>query len=531
MQHAASPPVKKVKAHHTMSWCHMDVSASLTVYSFVYNNTTTIIKNIKLIKYPASLFDKLVYDPALGCYYRDAVNDSNLALRYQMPQQEFQKQTDYSQKMLSDVNSQVVTVARNAHKSNMQPQLDQGDWQQCDNGYHSRETININSLTQVYGSILQSPYPSPNIVTLDALQTPLQVSTYPQTQPLRFGDEISMQYDYSFDQQVYSDGQYEQPPTPTSNSSRPSSPSLINQKPPVYTKWTEDEDQLLRAAISIYGPHKWSLIAAHVPNRTPMQCSTRWLGALNPTIHKGRWTPEEDAALKDAVSEYVDLTDSDGNPQPIPWNKIAARIPHRTGIQCQARWSEALDPRVRKGKWSPEEDEILKEGVRRFGRCWIRIAEMIDGRTQRQCRTRWVQIKNKQAKLERDASAAATTANGTSDDCGSSVTMISPPNSTPTTPTMGISAGSLVQSGDGELRQQQIPPPLDIPTYSSSSPTSNSTSSSNNSPTTINAPQLSAIGGNIGVATLKMDPQQNNAANLMIYNSPNNLIQNQYYMI
>lgn len=113
-----------------------------------------------------------------------------------------------------------------------------------------------------------------------------------------------------------------------------------------------------------------------------MQCSTRWLGALNPTIHKGRWTPEEDAALKEAVSEYVDLLDSDGHPQPIPWNKIASRIPHRTGIQCQARWSEALDPSVRKGKWSPEEDEVLKEGVRRYGRCWIRIAELIEGRTQ-----------------------------------------------------------------------------------------------------------------------------------------------------
>ncbi|CAJ0643538.1 6817_t:CDS:2, partial [Entrophospora sp. SA101] len=184
--------------------------------------------------------------------------------------------------------------------------------------------------------------------------------------------------------------------------------------PPVYTKWTEEEDELLKAAINIYGPHKWSLIAAHVPNRTPMQCSTRWLGALNPTIHKGRWTPEEDSLLKEAVGEYLNLLDSDGHPQPIPWNKIAQRIPHRTGIQCQARWSEALDPSVRKGKWSPDEDEILKDGVRRYGRCWIRIAELIDGRTQRQCRTRWVQIRNKQAKSERDsiAAKAAVSVNG-----------------------------------------------------------------------------------------------------------------------
>jgi len=222
--------------------------------------------------------------------------------------------------------------------------------------------------------------------------------------------------------------------------------SLCAQKPPVYTKWTEEEDELLRAAILIYGPHKWSLIAAHVPNRTPMQCSTRWLGALNPTIHKGRWTPEEDTALKESVSEYADLLDSDGHPQPIPWNKIASRIPHRTGIQCQARWSEALDPSVRKGKWSPEEDEVLKEGVRRYGRCWIRIAELIEGRTQRQCRTRWVQIKNKQAKVERDtlaAKAAAAAANATSTDEESE--MLTPPSTTPSTPAQTVSTVSLLQ--------------------------------------------------------------------------------------
>lgn len=158
---------------------------------------------------------------------------------------------------------------------------------------------------------------------------------------------------------------------------------MLNQKPPVYTKWTDKEDELLKEAVQIYGPHKWSLIATHVPNRTPMQCSARWVGALNPSILKGRWTTQEDNALRDAVNQYMmNSVDSQGNPQPIPWNKVSKCIPARTGAQCQARWTEALDPRIKKGKWSPEEDEILKEGVRLYGRCWIRIAEMIAGRTQ-----------------------------------------------------------------------------------------------------------------------------------------------------
>ncbi|CAO3662034.1 unnamed protein product [Rhizopus microsporus] len=140
-----------------------------------------------------------------------------------------------------------------------------------------------------------------------------------------------------------------------------------NKRPSTYSRWTAEEDELLKQAVQLHGPHKWSLIAAHVPNRTPMQCSTRWLGALNPNIHKGRWTEEEDTILRYSVLEYANMTDAEGRIQPIPWNKIAERIPNRTGIQCQARWTEALDPYVRKGKWAAEEDALLRMGVENFG--------------------------------------------------------------------------------------------------------------------------------------------------------------------
>lgn len=82
----------------------------------------------------------------------------------------------------------------------------------------------------------------------------------------------------------------------------------------------------------------------------------------------------------------------------MPWNRIAENIPHRTGIQCQARWTEALDPAVRKGRWHPEEDKQLKVAIEKYGCCWIRVASMIPTRTQRQCRTRWNQIHSQQLK-------------------------------------------------------------------------------------------------------------------------------------
>lgn len=92
----------------------------------------------------------------------------------------------------------------------------------------------------------------------------------------------------------------------------------------------------------------------------------------------------------------------------LPWSRIAQYIPNRTGIQCQARWTEALDPSVRKGRWRKEEDDMLKIGVDRFGCCWIRVAGSIPGRTQRQCRTRWNQIQSKRQKSQDDSTKPVT---------------------------------------------------------------------------------------------------------------------------
>ncbi|KAI8334202.1 Homeodomain-like protein [Chlamydoabsidia padenii] len=156
-----------------------------------------------------------------------------------------------------------------------------------------------------------------------------------------------------------------------------------------YCRWTPKEDDLLIDAVKKYGCHRWSLIAQTIPGRTPAQCSTRWHGALNTKVHKGRWSADEDKVLLEAVKSY-----QNDNNNTMPWNDIAQHIPNRTGIQCQSRWTEALDPAVRKGRWTKDEDASLRQAVSQVGCCWIRVAGCIPSRTQRQCRTRWNQIKN-----------------------------------------------------------------------------------------------------------------------------------------
>lgn len=68
--------------------------------------------------------------------------------------------------------------------------------------------------------------------------------------------------------------------------------------------WSEKEDNALRAAVEKYGVPNWTKIANQVPNRDASQCSGRWKGTLDPNIRKGLWTEEEDKKLIDMVAKH-----------------------------------------------------------------------------------------------------------------------------------------------------------------------------------------------------------------------------------
>ncbi|OHT12117.1 Myb-like DNA-binding domain containing protein [Tritrichomonas foetus] len=68
-------------------------------------------------------------------------------------------------------------------------------------------------------------------------------------------------------------------------------------------KFTQDEDFLLRSVVMMYGPHNWRRIAQMIPNRTARQCRDRYINYLQPFIRHGEWTVEEDKLLLQKVSE------------------------------------------------------------------------------------------------------------------------------------------------------------------------------------------------------------------------------------
>lgn len=93
--------------------------------------------------------------------------------------------------------------------------------------------------------------------------------------------------------------------------------------------WREYEDLRLITAIWKFGVNEWKKVSQYVGNgRTSSQCNQRWARALNPEISHDQWTPNEDQALINAVE----------NENIIGWRQIAARIPGRTDLQCRYRY-------------------------------------------------------------------------------------------------------------------------------------------------------------------------------------------------
>lgn len=100
-----------------------------------------------------------------------------------------------------------------------------------------------------------------------------------------------------------------------------------------------------------------------------------------PVVKGGVWTNIEDEILKASVSKY-------GLNQ---WARVSSLLARKSAKQCKARWSEWLDPSIRKVEWSREEDEKLLHLAKLMPTQWRTIAPIV-GRTAVQCLERYQKL-------------------------------------------------------------------------------------------------------------------------------------------
>jgi hypothetical protein len=145
------------------------------------------------------------------------------------------------------------------------------------------------------------------------------------------------------------------------------------------TRWTPEEDALLRKLASETESISWCAIAGFFPTKTAPQIAGRWEKVLNPRLVKGCWTREEDEAI-------INFVDAHGDKD---WASLALLLAGRTGKQCRERYRNHLDTSVKRESWTPEEDVRLAQLHERYGNAWTKLAAFFEGRTDNCIKNRW----------------------------------------------------------------------------------------------------------------------------------------------
>ncbi|CAK8569964.1 unnamed protein product [Lathyrus sativus] len=98
------------------------------------------------------------------------------------------------------------------------------------------------------------------------------------------------------------------------------------------------------------------------------------------SIKKGPWTKEEDENLKDHIKKH-----GEGNWKAIQKESGLARC----GKSCRLRWSNHLRPGVKKGSFIAEEERLIIECHFLKGNKWAHMDTLLPGRTNNEIKNFW----------------------------------------------------------------------------------------------------------------------------------------------
>ncbi|KAG5456476.1 MAG: hypothetical protein BJ554DRAFT_3780, partial [Olpidium bornovanus] len=153
---------------------------------------------------------------------------------------------------------------------------------------------------------------------------------------------------------------------------------------PSTTRWTAAEDAQLAEAVKLYGTDDWLAVSAAVAGRTPLECSARWTASACPfRVKRGRWSKQEDALLREAVAAWVKSVLRGG----------PGAAPSPSSSSSSSR-NAAADPGG-SALLDLDDQDFLLNLVDACGGAkavpWREVALSVERRSPNQCQTRWIE--------------------------------------------------------------------------------------------------------------------------------------------
>ena len=148
------------------------------------------------------------------------------------------------------------------------------------------------------------------------------------------------------------------------------SPSKGIKKRKANCSWSDVEYNLLVSLVRQFG-EDWNKITKRFSSKTAKQCMQKFKNSQR-SGKKGNWSKEEDELLVDWVKQ-------NGSTK---WTECSKFINGRCGKQCRERWVNILNPDIKKGDWSEQEQEIIFSKLPNFMTSWSLMSGVLVGRTE-----------------------------------------------------------------------------------------------------------------------------------------------------